>query len=599
MSESREQLEARLSAYLDDELTPQERAEVERLLAAHPQSRELLADLRVMTRTLQGMPRMRASADLMEGIRARMERRELLGGPPAARQPVAGMPVAARWAAAAAIAIMTSVGGYALWNRTTSHDAVTVPPPLASLDGRSAEPAAPTVAGSRIRSLERPDEGNGEPARQMSERLSTTPPALGDKADSGELAGTSLKAEPPGLRGGGPAQPSALADRTGGRTADPGTAGKPSGGSGGGAAEPAVTRGVGMLNETASGRGYGVAKAADEQAPLADGAAMGNDLATPPRAAGESQPLVIACGDAASRQAVLRRIEAAAIRVEPLYRFRQAAKSAEGAPRRPASAPQTKDFAWPEGGYSRLEEAQRAGDTSYGYQISPQAGTTFGRPSAHYSLTEPKAKTQQVADVLVVVPDEQARQRIIEQFAGETKEGRQNLGFRGVPAKVAAPETDRLSFDLKLDGTERLRKGTTTSPEGEPACAHPATPAVAAPSAGVSAGPPVAAMVPQTARARQSELAAGRSTRGESLTWNAVVTSSPSPSDLDGDEAARDSYVPSGQVQFDCFDAPLRFGDAVVTTQPSTSPASAASRPASRPADAGPYLLRLHFEISR
>ncbi|UCD29432.1 MAG: zf-HC2 domain-containing protein [Planctomycetota bacterium] len=74
----RQELQEQLSAYLDGELAPEERQEVEAFLAEDAQGRALLDELQATVNMVQSMSRAKASADLMEDIRAKMERRALL-----------------------------------------------------------------------------------------------------------------------------------------------------------------------------------------------------------------------------------------------------------------------------------------------------------------------------------------------------------------------------------------------------------------------------------------------------------------------------------------------------------------------------------------
>lgn len=71
-----------LSAYLDDELTAAERAEVERLLAASPAARQLLDELRALSTTLQSLPRQKLKDDLSRQVVAIAEQRRLAEGGP-------------------------------------------------------------------------------------------------------------------------------------------------------------------------------------------------------------------------------------------------------------------------------------------------------------------------------------------------------------------------------------------------------------------------------------------------------------------------------------------------------------------------------------
>ena len=80
--EERQQLESQLSAYLDGELTPQEREAVDAFLAQDADAQALLDELRITAEALKSLPRREASDELLDGLRARMERRALLAGAP-------------------------------------------------------------------------------------------------------------------------------------------------------------------------------------------------------------------------------------------------------------------------------------------------------------------------------------------------------------------------------------------------------------------------------------------------------------------------------------------------------------------------------------
>ena len=71
-----------LSAYLDDELTAVEQAEVERLLAADPAARQTLDELRALSATLQALPRQKLGEDLSPQVLRVVERRMLTGEGP-------------------------------------------------------------------------------------------------------------------------------------------------------------------------------------------------------------------------------------------------------------------------------------------------------------------------------------------------------------------------------------------------------------------------------------------------------------------------------------------------------------------------------------
>ena len=69
-----------LSAYLDDELTPEERARVEERLAADPAARQLLDELRAVSRAMKDLPPATLGADLRETVLRRAERAMLVSG---------------------------------------------------------------------------------------------------------------------------------------------------------------------------------------------------------------------------------------------------------------------------------------------------------------------------------------------------------------------------------------------------------------------------------------------------------------------------------------------------------------------------------------
>lgn len=173
MNPQREELEARISAYLDNELSPEQRQEVEALLARDASARALLADLQAMRSALGALPRGRASTDLTETIRARVERQALIGPTPTTSPaPKGKLPLVARWSAAAAILLMTGVGGYVLWN-LNKDEAFNVPQQFAALDERAAEaPAPPDKLAVADESVPEPEMTGTSPAGEPSEPLS-------------------------------------------------------------------------------------------------------------------------------------------------------------------------------------------------------------------------------------------------------------------------------------------------------------------------------------------------------------------------------------------------------------------------------------------
>lgn len=68
-----------LSAYLDDELAPEERAEVERMLEENPASRLLLEELKALRTTVQSLPRESLGPDFSKHVMQMAERSVLAG----------------------------------------------------------------------------------------------------------------------------------------------------------------------------------------------------------------------------------------------------------------------------------------------------------------------------------------------------------------------------------------------------------------------------------------------------------------------------------------------------------------------------------------
>jgi len=115
----RQELESQLSAYIDGELTDEERAEVEAFLAQDAQARLLLTELRATVAGLRSLPRAKASGDLTAGLRSRLERRALLGtDQTTSAVPSAASPFSARWLAAAAVIALAVVAGIVMWSFT-------------------------------------------------------------------------------------------------------------------------------------------------------------------------------------------------------------------------------------------------------------------------------------------------------------------------------------------------------------------------------------------------------------------------------------------------------------------------------------------------
>ena len=92
-----------LSAYLDDELSGEERARAEQLLAEQPEARQLLDDLRAIKSGFEGLPKHQLEADFAARVLRGAEREMLAGEADGLAAAIAPLPpAAAREAAAAA-----------------------------------------------------------------------------------------------------------------------------------------------------------------------------------------------------------------------------------------------------------------------------------------------------------------------------------------------------------------------------------------------------------------------------------------------------------------------------------------------------------------
>ena len=81
MSESENIDDELLSAYLDDELAPEERARVEQRLAADPAARQLLEQLRAVSRAVKDLPAEPIGVDIRDTVLRRAERAMLISNP--------------------------------------------------------------------------------------------------------------------------------------------------------------------------------------------------------------------------------------------------------------------------------------------------------------------------------------------------------------------------------------------------------------------------------------------------------------------------------------------------------------------------------------
>lgn len=104
MSQNQEIIEAKLCAYVDGELDPDGRAEIEKHLEANPQHRRLLESLRATRDLLKWLPREPAPPELAETLNGQLERSVLLDDD----QETSQRHVFPRILAAAAIIVLTA-----------------------------------------------------------------------------------------------------------------------------------------------------------------------------------------------------------------------------------------------------------------------------------------------------------------------------------------------------------------------------------------------------------------------------------------------------------------------------------------------------------
>jgi hypothetical protein len=179
MSESKPFDDELLSAYLDEELAPEERARVEAYLAANPAARQLLEELRTVSSAVKRLPQESLPADMRETVLRRAERAMLTNsaapsGEPASAGGASGLldvlrkiPVGrsrrawvwAGTAIAAGLLIMIFDRGpddnAELPNELAQRDMAAVRKPLPPLEMRAvndSQPEPATVALSRDRS---------------------------------------------------------------------------------------------------------------------------------------------------------------------------------------------------------------------------------------------------------------------------------------------------------------------------------------------------------------------------------------------------------------------------------------------------------------
>lgn len=104
-----------LSAWLDGELAPEDRREIDALLQRDAEVRAMLEELRATVDAVRQLPRAKASGRLMESLRGQMERESLLGAAPPQVQVRSGGRLYLRWLATAAVLALTTTAAYLMW----------------------------------------------------------------------------------------------------------------------------------------------------------------------------------------------------------------------------------------------------------------------------------------------------------------------------------------------------------------------------------------------------------------------------------------------------------------------------------------------------
>ncbi len=157
----KEAVEAQLCAYLEGDLSPDERTAIEQHLSGNPPHRQLLADLALTRQWLRDLPREPAPADVGEAFQQQVERSLLLGDEyePKARKNGGRLPQVALMAALILVTAGLGVGLMLMLsgpNRPTPKFAANVPAsrpadtasdsPVAARDAAATPPSAPVAA---------------------------------------------------------------------------------------------------------------------------------------------------------------------------------------------------------------------------------------------------------------------------------------------------------------------------------------------------------------------------------------------------------------------------------------------------------------------
>lgn len=119
---SDERIEANLAAYIDDVLSPEDRASIERLLAENPRHRRMVQEMQKAQSLLATLPIVRAPADLADGVDPALERSALLGEDDSARGILARLMAPQVLALAATVILLLSLLATAIFLLPGDHD---------------------------------------------------------------------------------------------------------------------------------------------------------------------------------------------------------------------------------------------------------------------------------------------------------------------------------------------------------------------------------------------------------------------------------------------------------------------------------------------
>jgi len=391
MKQRPEQFEADLSAYLDNELSPAQRDRVEAVLSRDPAARALLADLQAMRSGLQALPRARASADMMEAIRARMERDALLGPAPAVtRRQTGSFGSATRWAAAASIVLAVSLGGYLLWNSSQ---------PEALRENRElALSNAPDASGGHLADDSATVSATDRAARWQYESA--------DAEESGRLAQSQERREDVGLFG-VPFQPPAASPSTPAAAPPPLALTSPHEAADGLTVADRATEQNGVTEQDRERIYLDLTRERGMSA--VPGQLLQSDIASDLSDA-DARVVTVSLADAGSKQWLLDELSARAVLIRQLKSTDGTARSPVARSASPASPAQKARAADPSAPTEETPEYVTALPSAPEQQVATTTGDGEVAP------TEPvraRRREQAATDLLVVVPDERARDEML------------------------------------------------------------------------------------------------------------------------------------------------------------------------------------------